>query len=131
MNDLLTTHQQLFAIVTATVTFLVIIELVRRRRLREEYSWLWLLTGLTMILLVVWQRFLLLITRLIGAVTPVNTLLLFSLLFLLAIAIHYSVIISRLTTQVKNLAQELALLGNQLDRTSKSERRIGPARLEL
>jgi len=59
---------------------------------------------------VVWHRLLLFVTSLIGAVLPVTTLLLFSALFLLALAIHYSVIISRLTTQVTNLAPELAIL---------------------
>ncbi len=116
MEILMTPHQQVFALVTSIVAFLLIVELVRRRRIREEYSWLWLLTGVVMIVLVVWQRLLLAITWAIGAVSPVTTLLLFSLLFLLAIAIHYSVIISRLTTQVKNLAQELALLASQLER---------------
>ena len=60
--------------------------------------------------MVVWHRLLLFVTSLIGAVLPVMTLLLFSALFLLALAIHYSVIISRLTTQVTNLAPELAIL---------------------
>lgn len=60
--------------------------------------------------MVVWHRLLLFVTSLIGAVLPVTTLLLFSALFLLALAIHYSVIISRLTTQVTNLAPELAIL---------------------
>lgn len=114
--ELLTTQQKIFALVASTVVFLVIVELVRRRRLREEYSWLWLLTGAAMILLVVWQRLLLTITWIIGAAVPVTTLWLFSLLFLLAIAIHFSVIISKLTTQVKRLAQELALLEAQLQR---------------
>lgn len=116
---LMTPHQQLFAILTASVVFTFILELVRRRRLREEYSWLWLLTGGLMVVLVVWQRLLLLITWMIGAVSPVTTLLLFSLLFLLAIVIHYSVIISRLTTQVKNVVQELALLAAQVDRPGR------------
>ncbi len=111
MDMTMTPHQQFFAVLTSFVVFALILELVRRRRLREEYSWLWLLTGAVMIVLVGWQQLLFLITRLIGAVSPLTTLLLFSLLFLLAIAIHYSIIISRLTTQVKNLAQELALLG--------------------
>ncbi len=110
MEPMITPHQQVFALLASVAVFLLIVELVRRRRLREEYSWLWLLTGATMILLVVWYRLLLLITRAIGAFSPVTTLFLFSWLFLLAIVVHYSVIISGLTTQVKNLAQELALL---------------------
>lgn len=114
MDMSMTPHQHFFAVLTSILIFVLILELVRRRRLREEYSWLWLLTGAVMIVLVVWQQLLLVITRLIGAVSPLTTLLLFSLLFLLAIAIHYSIIISRLTTQVKNLAQALALQGATL-----------------
>ena len=111
----LTLHQTLFALVTSLVAFLFVLELVRRRRLREEYSWLWLLTAGAMVLLAVWYRLLVVITHLVGAVTPLNTLLLCAVLFLFAIAVHYSVIISRLATQVKNLAQELALLSSRVE----------------
>lgn len=119
----ITLHQQLFAFATALVIFAFIVELVRRRRLREEYSWLWLLTGATMLVMVVWYRALLFITAMIGAMSPVTTLMLFSLLFLLAIAIHYSIIVSRLTVQVKNLAQELALLSAERERGTAADNR--------
>jgi hypothetical protein len=111
----LTLHQTVFALVTSLVAFGLVLELVRRRRLREEYSWLWLLTAGAMVLLVVWYRLLIVITHVVGAVTPLNTLLLCAVLFLFAIAVHYSVIISRLTVQVKNLAQELALLSGRVE----------------
>jgi hypothetical protein len=111
----LTLHQTVFALVTSLVAFGLVLELVRRRRLREEYSWLWLLTAGAMVLLVVWYRLLIVITYIVGAVTPLNTLLLCAVLFLFAIAVHYSVIISRLTVQVKNLAQELALLSARVE----------------
>ncbi|HUK62333.1 MAG TPA: DUF2304 domain-containing protein [Dongiaceae bacterium] len=116
--DGLTLHQTIFALLTSLVTFGLIVELVRRRRLREEYSWLWLLTAAIMVLLVVWFPLLKLVTTVIGAATPINTLLLFAVLFLFAIAVHYSVIISRLTSQVKNLAQELALVSARVDERS-------------
>ncbi len=112
----LTTHQTAFAIATSLIVFLLLLELIRRRRLREEYAWLWLFTGVLMILLVAWPTLLSLITRIIGAVAPLTTLLIFSIIFLLAVAVHYSVIISNLTTQVKNLSQELALLSARMDR---------------
>ena len=111
----LTLHQTIFSLVTSLVAFLFVLELVRRRRLREEYSWLWLLTAGAMVVLVVWYRLLIAITHVVGAVTPLNTLLLCAVLFLFAIAVHYSVIISRLTIQVKNLAQELALLSTRVE----------------
>ena len=116
----LTTHQTIFAIATSVVVFVMLVELVRRRRLREEYAWLWLLTGAAMIVLISWPRLLAFVTHAIGAATPLTTLLIFSLLFLLAIVVHYSVIISRLTTEMKNLTQELALLSNRVDRVDDS-----------
>lgn len=115
MTPGLTLHQTVFALTTSLLMFAFIVELVRRRRLREEYSWLWLLAAGAMVVLVVWFRLLMIITHLVGAVTPINTLLLFAVLFLFAIAVHYSVIVSRLTSQVKNLAQELALVSARLE----------------
>src|SRR3989442_1636035 len=56
MDMLMTPHQQFFAVLTSIIVFFLILELVRRRRLREEYSWLWLLTGAAMIVLAVWER---------------------------------------------------------------------------
>jgi len=115
MSEALTLHQTIFALVTSLLTFAFVLELVRRRRLREEYSWLWLLASGIMVLLVVWFRLLVVLTHLVGAVTPINTLLLFAVLFLFAICVHYSVIVSRLTSQVKTLAQELALVSARLE----------------
>lgn len=123
----MTPHQAIFAIVTSVFVFVLLLELVRRRRLREEYAWLWLLTGGAMIVLVTWHRLLTLVSSFIGAVTPLTTLLIFSVLFLLAITVHYSVIISTLTTQVKNLSQELALLGARVDRCDDRLSEAGPA----
>lgn len=111
----MTSHQTAFAIVTSLVVFILLLELLRRRQLREEYAWLWLVTGVGMIALVAWPQLLGVITRAIGAVAPLTTLLIFSTLFLLAIAVHYSLIISRLTTQVRNLSQEVAILQSRVE----------------
>ncbi len=103
-------HQKIFALITSVVIFVFIIEMLRRRKLKEEYSWLWILTGIGMIILVFWYKLLVIITNLIGAVTPTTTLFLFSNLFLLVLSIHYSIIISKLTHQIKDVSQEIALL---------------------
>jgi len=108
-------QQKIFAIIASVLLMLLVVELVRRRRLREEYSWLWLLTGGVIILLVVWYDLLLWITRLIGAVAPTTTLFIFSTLFLMLISLHYSIQISKLSHQVKEMGQQLALLRGQLE----------------
>ena len=105
----MTPQQQVFALITGFALFLGIIELVRRRLLREEYSWLWLATGSVIALLVVYYDLLVAVSDLIGARVVTTTLFLFAVLFLMGVSIHYSVKISVLTNQVKDLAQALAI----------------------
>ncbi len=110
----MTPTQRLFAIATSVATLLGILELVRRRRLREEYSLLWIATTLVMLVLASWYGVIEWLTRLIGAVTPTTTLFLFGLLFLLVISIHFSTVISRLTHQLRRLTQEIAIVEAEL-----------------
>ena len=108
-------RQKIFAIVASILIMLVVVELVRRRKLREEYSWLWLLTGGIIILLVGWYDLPLFVTHLIGAIAPTTTLFIFGLLFLMLISLHYSIQISKLSHQVKEMAQQLALLKGRVE----------------
>jgi len=121
----MTQTQRIFALVASLGTLLFILELVRRRRLREEYSWLWILTSGSMILLVAFYGVIEWISGLIGAVLPTTTLFLFALLFLLLLSVHFSTVISRLTQQVRRLTQELAILSAERDaaRTQPPEQR--------
>lgn len=90
--------------------FLSIVELVRQRKLREEYSWLWMLTGMMIVVLSVWYDLLLLLGRLFGGILPSALLFFFGLIALLLISLHMSIKLSLLTDQVKRLSQELALM---------------------
>ena len=89
--------------------------MVRRRRLREEYSWLWIITGIAIFILVSWFGLLEWLTHLIGAVTPVSTFFMFGILFLVVTNIYFSFKISTLTTQVKNQAQRMAIMDFYLE----------------
>lgn len=106
-------RQKIMAILIAVFIFGVILELVRRRRLREEYSWLWLLTGAGLIALTVRHDLLVAISRMIGAALPTSTLFFFGLIFLMLVCLQFSIRISKLTNQVKDLAQELAMLRSE------------------
>ncbi len=108
-------HQKIFAVLVSILIMVLVVELVRRRRLREEYSWLWLLTCAMIVLLVIWYDLLVIITHFIGAVAPTTTLFIFGLLFLMLISLHYSIQISKLSHQVKEMGQQLALLRGQLE----------------
>ena len=106
----MTLQQKIFAIITVACILIVIVYLVKKRKLREEYSWLWLLTGFVILVLVLWYDLLLYITDLIGAATATTTLFIFGIIFLMLIALHFAIKISRLSEEVKNLAQQVSLL---------------------
>jgi len=103
-------QQKIFAILASILIFVVIITLVKNKKLKEEYSWLWLLTGTAILLLVLWYDILLMLTHLIGAVLPTTTLFIFAILFLICLALDFAIKISRLTDQVKNLTQKVSLM---------------------
>jgi hypothetical protein len=112
--------QQLFALVVSLLIFIFTIEMVRRKRLREEYSVLWLCTSFMMFVLVVKYDWLVSLTVLIGAALPTSTLFFGSIIFLILLSVQFSIKISKLTDQVKNLVQDNALLRKKLDELLKS-----------
>jgi hypothetical protein len=103
-------RQKILALVFGAALLVVIIELVRRRKLKEEYSWLWILAGVAVLVLGMSHTVLMAVTRFIGAGFPASTVFFFGIFFVVALCLQFSVKISRLETKVKNLAQELALV---------------------
>lgn len=111
--------QKLFALFICLLVFAVTVAMVRQRRLREEYSVLWLSTSLVMFVLVLRYDWLVGLTDLIGAKLPMTTLFLGSIVFLVLIAVQFSMKLSRLSDQVKNLAQENALLRAEIEQPTE------------
>jgi len=94
-----------------SVAFLAaVLNLVRRGRLREEYTPIWTVVAVGIMVLSVWTEALRALTHAVGAWAPSSTLFFFGELFLLVLCLNYAVRLSRLTLDVKLLAQELALL---------------------
>lgn len=101
---------KMFVVLIGLIILFGIIDLVRRRRLREEYSFIWLMTGFVFVLFALESDVLLFVTNLLEIAVPVNALFFLTLIFILLLCLYFSLRISALTTQVKNLAQQLALM---------------------
>jgi hypothetical protein len=109
----------LAATAVSVILVLVVFELIRSRRLRERYALLWLLTGIVLVVLSAWRGGLNTIAGWLGVRGyPPAVLFAVGLLFVIAVLLHYSTVISRLSDQNVILAQRLALLEAKL-----SERR--------
>src|SRR5688572_7224079 len=101
---------RILAIGISVGIFALVIELVRRRRLKVEYSLLWILTSVVLLVLSIWYELLLTITDAIGAVLPSSTLFFFGLAFALLMLLHFSVRISHLERTMTLLVQEIGLM---------------------
>src|SRR4030095_11742767 len=89
--------QKTVAYVLALSMLGVAVELVRRRKLREEYALVWLGTGLVLLLLA-WQHELLSwFQQLIGAKSPVSALFLGAFVFLMFLCLLFSVRLSKMS----------------------------------
>jgi hypothetical protein len=108
-------RQKVFFLIVAVALLLLILELVRRRRLRVEYSWLWIASGLTIVLVILRYDLLVWLTALIGAAIPTSTLFFLSILYLALLSLNYSVRLTALSREVKELAQEIALVRAELE----------------
>ncbi|MFO8056164.1 MAG: DUF2304 domain-containing protein [bacterium] len=115
-------EQRPFAVATSLVLLAVIVYLIRKRKLREEYALLWIAVGAVILVLSVWYSLLEWLTALIGAVDPTSTLFIFSLLFLLIMSLHFSIINSRMKDQIKDLTQEIALLRYESSSSQKQQK---------
>ncbi|MDH4164719.1 MAG: DUF2304 domain-containing protein [Nitrospirota bacterium] len=93
----------------------VVFELIRRGRLKERYSLLWLAAGVVLLILSLSRELLEYVARLTGIFYPPSLLFLVAFVFLLLITLHFSAVISGLSEKNKILAQELGLLKQALE----------------
>jgi hypothetical protein len=103
------------------ILLLITFELIRKKRLREEYALLWLFTGIVVLVFSLWPEFLLsqFFVRITG-IFYLSAVVLIAFFFLLLIVFHFSVVISKLTTQNKDLAQQYGLLALELYELKKN-----------
>jgi hypothetical protein len=114
MEPELDTTIQVVAVVGTVLAFVVILELVRRRRLVERYALLWILAGAALMVLAVWRDLLDIIGNAIGIADPVNAIFLLAFAVVFGLLLHFSVANSRLSDETKILAQEVARLDEEL-----------------
>jgi hypothetical protein len=106
---------QIFIIAISLFLVLYVLDALRKRKINEEYCLWWIFIMVATDLLVLNQYLLTKITHLIGALVPISTLTLFALVLMLMILIYFSMKISVLTNQVKELIQAYALLKKEVD----------------
>lgn len=100
----------------AVALALYVLDLVRRRRLAEDYSLLWVVASVVIAVLGFSTPLLKTITRVLGMMFESSTVFAVGLGFAIAMLLFLSVRLSRLSHAHEALTRELALLRNELER---------------
>ena len=106
---------QIVAILGFLALFLVVFELVRRRRLQERYALLWLFAVSALLGLSIWRNLLEEAASALGVAYAPSAGFAIAFGFVLLLLLHFSLVISRLADQNKVLAQKLGQLQQRVD----------------
>jgi hypothetical protein len=107
---------QYILIVGSILFLLFIIELIRKKKIKEQYSLLWLVLGIAFIFFSVWRKGLDYLASFVGIDYPPSALFIMLLIGVFFILIQYSIIISKLSNQNIILAQEISLIKLELEK---------------
>jgi hypothetical protein len=123
-----------FVVFVAVVIAFVVIFYIRRWRLREEYSLLWLFLSAALIVLTIDQGVMEWAADRLDVDYSPAVLFFLALAFVAVMLFHYSLEISRLSDQNKMLAQELGLLRAKVEAAGPPagpSRRMGSSEVDL
>ena len=110
------------AAIASLVLLIAVLELVRRRRLREKYALLWILTAIVLLVLSVWRGAVTSIATALGVSYGPTVLFAVGALFVLVVLLHYSTVISALTDRTVVLAQRIAILEQRIEDLESSNK---------
>ena len=117
----LTAQTRIVAAVIALAFMAFILDMIRRDKLQERYSVVWLLAGIGMLAGAAFPGLLELVADILGVRDTNVALFSIVLLLLLGLALNFSVLMSRQADQITRLAQELALEKARAQRLNGSE----------
>jgi hypothetical protein len=105
----------LAAFLLALAIVALVVEMLRRKKLREKYAALWLIVGVATLVLAAFPRLLNIVAEYVGVQVPSNLLFAMSILMLLGVCLHLSWEISVVEDETRTLAEEVAILRAQVE----------------
>ncbi|MBN2328543.1 MAG: DUF2304 domain-containing protein [Candidatus Omnitrophica bacterium] len=109
-------RQQIFIIISGLILLSIVVELVRRRKILEQYSAIWILIGILSISFIWMYPFVQWFTSFIGAGMTTSSVLFMAVFFLLLMNLQFSVKITDFSFKLKDAIQEISLLNGELER---------------
>lgn len=102
------------------IFFLIIFEMVRRRKFREELSVTWFIVGLALMASSIADVIIDPLARILGISYPPALVFIWVIFFLMLALLYFSYVISDLKGKVKELSQKVALMEHEAERDRKN-----------
>jgi len=106
---------RVFVFLAGLAILLFILNLVRKKQLREQYALLWIVAALVLCLAAVFIQGIERLSHLVGIYYPPAFLFLIAILMILLLQFHFSTVISNLKEQNKALIQDVGILASELE----------------
>ncbi len=111
---------QIIAIAVSLLFLLYIVRLIIKGKLREEYSIVWIVCTIVLIAFSFWRNGLEIIANIVGVYEAPNLIFTGAIFAILIYLLHLSIVVSKLHTQNKQLAQDVAMLREEFLKNKKS-----------
>lgn len=105
---------QIVALVVSVLLLGAVLELVRRRKLTEEYALLWIVASLALLTLSIRREIIDGAARWLGVFYPPIVLLLVLIVIVFVASLWFSVIVSRQRRQIERLIEDTAILSAEI-----------------
>ena len=99
-----------FGIVSALLILIVVIELLRRRHLRERHAIWWFIAGVLALIIGVFPGVLTWAAELVGVEVPTNLVFFVSIAILFLVCLQHSSELTQLESKTRTLAERVAIL---------------------
>jgi hypothetical protein len=106
----MTVVSYVLGIVAAVLVLIVVIELLRRGRLRERHAIWWLIAGILALIIGVFPGTLAWLAHLLGVAVPTNLVFFVSIALLFFVCLQHSSELTVLEEKTRSLAETVALL---------------------
>ncbi len=101
---------QIIAVATSILLLLTVLDLVRRKKLTEEYSFVWIVCALALLGLSMGRGLLDTVALALGIYYPPAALILVLIFFVFVASLSFSVVVSRQRQQIERLIEDTAIL---------------------
>ncbi|SDM70001.1 DUF2304 domain-containing protein [Bacillus sp. OK048] len=118
---MITVQLQIILLITSIITFMVIINLIRKYNLELKYSLLWLFFCVVNVLLAAFSNIAIMIAELLSIKEPVNAIFLLSFIFQFFLIFSLTLTISRISNKFTQLVQEVGLLKKEVEQIKNTQ----------